>query len=76
MYQSAFPPPLLASFLPWLMLNRDGLSIWLHPGTGDAYAGHIDSGWAVRCHNSNSHLAVRPTDLRSAPAFGGKADNS
>ena len=37
MYQIAFPPPLLASFLPWLMLNRDGLSILLHPGTGDAY---------------------------------------
>jgi DOPA 4,5-dioxygenase len=38
MYQLAFPPPLLASFLPWLMLNRDGLSILLHSGTGDAYA--------------------------------------
>jgi len=38
MYQIAFPPALLASFLPWLMLNRDGLSILLHPGTGDAYA--------------------------------------
>jgi DOPA 4,5-dioxygenase len=42
MYQIAFPPPLLASFLPWLMLNRDGLSILRHPGTGDAYADHID----------------------------------
>ncbi len=42
MYQIAFPPLLLASFLPWLMLNRDGLSILLHPGTGDAYADHID----------------------------------
>ena len=42
MYQIAFPPALLASFLPWLMLNRDGLSILLHPGTGDAYADHID----------------------------------
>src|SRR5260370_11085052 len=42
MYQLAFPPPLLASFLPWLMLNRDCLSILLHPGTGDAYADHID----------------------------------
>jgi DOPA 4,5-dioxygenase len=42
MYQLAFPPALLASFLPWLMLNRDGLSILLHPGTGNAYADHID----------------------------------
>jgi aromatic ring-cleaving dioxygenase len=40
MHQIAFPPPLLASFLPWLMPNRDGLSILLHPGTGDAYADH------------------------------------
>jgi DOPA 4,5-dioxygenase len=42
MYQLAFPPSLLASFLPWLMLNRDGLSILLHPGTCDAYADHTD----------------------------------
>ena len=41
-HEIAFPPPLLASFLPWLMLNRDGLSILLHPGTGDTYADHID----------------------------------
>src|SRR3954470_9059265 len=42
MYQIAFPCTLLASFLPWLMLNRDGLTILLHPGTGDAYADHTD----------------------------------
>lgn len=40
MYQVAFPRDLLASFLPWLMLNRDGLTVLLHPGTGDAYADH------------------------------------
>ena len=42
MYQIAFPCSLLASFLPWLLLNRDGLTILLHPGTGDAYADHTD----------------------------------
>jgi aromatic ring-cleaving dioxygenase len=42
MYQIAFPTTLLATFLPWLMLNRDSLSILLHPGTGDAYADHTD----------------------------------
>ncbi len=42
MYQIAFPTTLLASFLPWLMLNREGLSILLHPGTGDSYADHTN----------------------------------
>jgi aromatic ring-cleaving dioxygenase len=42
MYQIAFPRSLLATFLPWLMLNRDGLTILLHPGTGDPYADHTD----------------------------------
>ena len=42
MYQIAFPPALLASFLPWLMLNRDGLTILLHPGTGNDYADHAE----------------------------------
>jgi DOPA 4,5-dioxygenase len=40
MYQIAFPTSMLASFMPWLMLNRDGLTILLHPGTGDAVADH------------------------------------
>src|SRR5262245_20868348 len=42
MYQIAFPSALLASLLPWLMLNRDGLTILLHPDTGKAYADHTD----------------------------------
>ena len=40
MYQIAFPRTLLASFLPWLMLNRDGLTVLLHPETGNAYRDH------------------------------------
>jgi aromatic ring-cleaving dioxygenase len=42
MYQIAFPRTMLASFLPWLMLNRDGLTILLHPGTGNDYADHSE----------------------------------
>ena len=38
MYQIAFPRGLFASFMPWMMLNRDGLDILLHPETGDDYA--------------------------------------
>jgi aromatic ring-cleaving dioxygenase len=42
MYQVAFPSTLLASLLPFLMLNRDGLTILLHPETGNACADHTD----------------------------------
>jgi aromatic ring-cleaving dioxygenase len=40
MYQIAFAPQLLAEFVPWLMLNRDGLTVLLHPETGDNYTDH------------------------------------
>jgi aromatic ring-cleaving dioxygenase len=40
MYQVAFPIEMLAGFVPWLMLNRDGLTVLLHPETGDNYADH------------------------------------
>jgi len=30
------------SIVPWLMLNRDGLAVLLHPETGDALADHTD----------------------------------
>jgi DOPA 4,5-dioxygenase len=42
MYQVAFPAELLASLLPWLMLNRAGLTVLLHPETGNDYADHTD----------------------------------
>lgn len=40
MYQVAFAPDELARILPWLMLNRAGLSILVHPRTGDDVADH------------------------------------
>lgn len=40
MYQVAFPPGMLADFVPWLMLNRDGLNVLLHPETGNDYRDH------------------------------------
>ena len=40
MFQIAFPVDMLAGFVPWLMLNRDGLTILLHPETGDDYTDH------------------------------------
>lgn len=41
-YQVAFAPDLFAELVPWLVLNREGLSILVHPETGDDLADHSD----------------------------------
>jgi aromatic ring-cleaving dioxygenase len=41
MYQVAFTPDVLATLLPWLMLNRLGLSVLVHPNTGRARDDHL-----------------------------------
>ncbi len=40
MYQIAFHAEMIGSFVPWLMLNRDGLTVLLHPETGDNLTDH------------------------------------
>lgn len=40
MYQVAFANEELARLLPWLMLNRDGLTVLVHPLAGDSLADH------------------------------------
>ena len=42
MYQVEFPTAMLGSFLPWLMLNRDGLAVLVHPETGNALRDHTE----------------------------------
>jgi len=42
MYQVAFPPEMFAEFVPWLMLNRRGLTILVHPDTGQDVLDHED----------------------------------
>ena len=40
MYQVAFAIDEFSRLVPWLMLNRDGLDILVHPMTDDAVADH------------------------------------
>jgi aromatic ring-cleaving dioxygenase len=40
MYQVKFAPAEFARIVPWLMLNRGGLTILVHPETGDDYSDH------------------------------------
>jgi DOPA 4,5-dioxygenase len=39
-YQIAFAPELFARLVPWLALNRQELTVFVHPETGDALADH------------------------------------
>jgi len=41
-FQIAFAPAAVDLVVPWLMLNRDGLTVFLHPETGDALGDHAD----------------------------------
>jgi aromatic ring-cleaving dioxygenase len=41
MYQVAFATDAFSSFVPWLMLNRSGLSVLVHPNTGRALDDHL-----------------------------------
>ncbi|NWC61538.1 DOPA 4,5-dioxygenase family protein [Cedecea sp. P7760] len=40
MYQVAFMPDEFVRLAPWLMLNRSGLTVLLHPNTGHPKADH------------------------------------
>ncbi|PLZ95376.1 4,5-dioxygenase [Fischerella thermalis CCMEE 5198] len=42
MYQVAFSPEQFSKVVPWLMLNREGLDILVHPETGDDVKDHTD----------------------------------
>lgn len=42
MYQVSFAPEQFAVFVPWLMINRRGLAILIHPNTGRPKADHLE----------------------------------
>lgn len=41
-YQIAFAPEHFGELVPWLTLNRAGLTVFVHPVTGDDVADHSD----------------------------------
>lgn len=40
--QLAFPPALFGAVVPWLAVSRNGLTIFIHPETGDELGDHRD----------------------------------
>jgi DOPA 4,5-dioxygenase len=40
--QLAFGPEQFSAIIPWLMMNRNGLTIFAHVSTGDALKDHTD----------------------------------
>ena len=42
MYQAVFSNDEFAKVVPWLMLHREGLSVLVHPSTGDGYGDHLE----------------------------------
>ena len=42
MYQAVFAPEEFGTIVPWLMLHREGLSVLVHPSTGDAHGDHLE----------------------------------
>ena len=42
MYQVLFAPQEFARVVPWLMLYREGLTVLVHPSTGDSHGDHLE----------------------------------
>ena len=67
MYQVAFAVEEFARLVPWLMLNRDGLSVLVHPETGNDYADHTERamwlGAPIALKLDGLHRGPRPRSL-------------
>jgi len=40
--QLAFKPEVFGELVPWLALNRNGLTVFIHPNTGDEFKDHTE----------------------------------
>jgi aromatic ring-cleaving dioxygenase len=65
MYQIAFGADQFPRLVPWLMLNREGLTVLVHPNTGDAYRDHAEHALWL-----GAKLALRLDILKAALAKG------
>jgi DOPA 4,5-dioxygenase len=63
MYQVKFATAEFSRIVPWLMLNRRGLDILVHPNTGDAYEDH-----ATHALWLGEKLRLRLDFLRNLPS--------
>jgi DOPA 4,5-dioxygenase len=67
MYQIAFPPDLLGSLVPWLMLNNHGLSVLIHPNTTNQKRDHLlDSVWIGRALDVDGDVLPEETEAELA----------
>ena len=62
MYQAVFAPDEFGKVVPWLMLNREELSVLVHPSTGDGYGDHL-----IRSLWLGDKLKLNEAALRRGP---------
>lgn len=61
MYQAVFSADEFGKVVPWLMLHREGLSVLVHPSTGEGYGDHIErSLWLGDRLTLNESVLRRP----------------
>jgi aromatic ring-cleaving dioxygenase len=79
MYQVAFAREMFDSFVSWLMLNRQDLSVLVHPNTGRALDDHmVHALWlgpalevrAEQLSNEPSSDVISPVVVNTAPQLG------
>ena len=62
MYQAVFVPEEFGKIVPWLMIHREGLSVLVHPSTGDGYEDHLErSLWLGEKLKLNENVLSRST---------------